>query len=436
MLHTTLFILIYVGLTLQGVFRHPALIFCVYQCVFFFNPPQRWWGSSLPDLSYSFGIAIILLIFGVKAIFDKNVIRNSLNNSIIKTLLLFLLIFAFASTQAVFYDLHIEQLEYFIKSFVIICSAYVLANTIQKVRWYFEAYIVGAFYLSFYTYQIGRNSGDRVVGIGVLDNLDSNSVAASLLPALIIALHFLFTDKTILRRLYYAAACVFIANALVLINSRGAMLGVGVGALFYLYQIYKASSVIKYAKLKALSLVLLALAGGVYVADDSALERFTSIFKVSSENVEVETGATRTHFWKAAIDMSKDYPLGLGFRGYNAYSASYIPENVNTGRNRSRSVHSSWFEALSEVGYIGLAVLLYLVYLSVKLSNSAKTYFKKVNDSNSVLLIFALQGALIATYVSMSFISRMRGETFVWLLMLVAALYAITQRAESQLKPQ
>jgi hypothetical protein len=432
MIQTALFLFIYVYGTLVSFFKHPALIFCVYQCVFFFNPQQRWWGASLPNFSYSFYIACILLFLTFKVVLDKNEEKNSLRSPIVKTLFVFLILFTITYFLAVFPENHLEQLIYFTQSFVIICCAYLLANNMQKLRWYFDAYIVGASYLSFYTYQIGRNAGDRVIGIAVLDSVDSNSVAASIAPAAIVALHFIFTEKKIFLRIYYVSACVFIANALVLINSRGALLGLSIGGMFYLYQIYKSSDVIDYARSKAIALVFAALAGVIYVADDSAIERFQSIFEVSSKQVEVESGATRTHFWKAAIDMAKDHPMGLGYRGFNAYARFYIPEEVNTGRSRSRSVHSSWFEALSELGYIGLAVLLYLVYLSIKLSLAAKRYFSSLNDANSVLLVVALQGCLLTNFVAMTFISRMRGETFMWLLIFTAILYEITKRMQKQ----
>jgi hypothetical protein len=428
MIHTGLFLIIYIGGMLQSILKHPALIFCVYQCVYFFYPQERWWGAYLPDFSYSFVVACLLLTLTSVVGFSRQQELNTLKNPIIKTLFIFLLCFAFAYTQAVFPESHLEQLEFFVKAFVIICCAYALLGSMTTLKWYLNGYIFGAFYLSFYTYQLGRNAGDRVIGIGVLDNLDSNFVAASLAPAIILALHFVFTEKNRLLQLYYALACVFISNALVLVNSRGAMLGAAIGGAFYLYSIYKSKNVIKHPKFKALGLVSVALAGGLFIADDSALERFNSIFEESAENVEVESGATRMHFWIAAIDMSEDFPLGLGFRGFNAYSGSYIPEEVNTGRSRNRSVHSSWFEALSEVGYIGFIVLLYLVYLSVKLSNSAKNYFKVINAPNYFLLVISIQGALITTLVSMSFISRMRGETFLWLLMFIAGLYEITNK--------
>jgi hypothetical protein len=49
-------------------------------------------------------------------------------------------------------------------------------------------------------------------------------------------------------------------------------------------------------------------------------------------------------------------------------------------------------------------------------------------------MIVAIQGGLIANYVAMAFISRMRGETFVWLLLFTAALYEITKRLQDENK--
>jgi hypothetical protein len=432
MIHISVFLSIYIYGTWLSLTRHPAIIFCVYQSVFFFNPAERWWGSSLPSFSYSFPIAILLLILTMKEKMKKDNVTNPFNNPLIKGVFLFLIVFILVYFNAVFAERHLEQIEYFVKAFIIIFCAYTLATDMKKVRWYIESFILGAFYLGFYTYQMGRNSGDRVRGIGVLDSSDSNSVAVSLIPGAIFALNYLFLEKALLKKAYYGLACLFIVNALVLINSRGAMLGFFAGVAFYLWQISRASTVIRYAKFKAIGLVILSVSGVIYLADDSAIEKFQSVFTDSAENTEVESGATRTHFWRAALDMGKDHPMGLGFRGFNAFADLYIPAEVNTGGSRSRSVHSSWFEALSEIGYLGLSILLYLVYLSFKLSNKAKQHFKAESSSNFVFLIVALQAALISTIISMTFISRMRGETFMWLLIFVAAIFEIIKRRQKK----
>lgn len=434
MIHTLLFISLYIGGLLRGLAAQPIIIFCVYQVVYFFNPSERWWGSNIPDFSYSFPVAVILLLVAIKAKFNNDFNSLPLSTPIIKWLGFFLICFSLVSFYAIFEERHLIQVEYFIKAYIILCAAYILANDKKKITWLIESYIFGAFYLAFYAYQLGRNSGDRIHGIGVLDSSDSNSVAVSLIPAALFALHYLFFEKNIYRRCYYGLACVFIANALVLINSRGAMLGMGIGGAYYLYQISRSGSLIRYAKAKAIGLILVSLSGSLYLMDDSATQRFYSIFESSTDNVERENGATRVHFWKAAIDMAEDYPLGLGYRGFNAYADFYIPEEVNTGRSRSRSVHSSWFEALSETGYIGLTILLYLSYLSFKLSGFVKKFYKQTNQLQEYLFVVALQAGLVATYIGMTFISRMRGETFLWLLIFVACLYEIAKREKALIK--
>ncbi|MFT4806232.1 MAG: hypothetical protein ACI9YE_003464 [Psychroserpens sp.] len=432
MIQTFLFLFIYIYGAWLSLAKHPAIIFCVYQLVFFFNPQERWWGSSLPSFSYSFPIAVLLLILTIKEKMKKDNVTNSFNNPLIKWLFVFLIVFILVYFNAVFAEKHLIQIQYFIQSFIILVCAYVLATDMEKVKWYIQSFILGSFYLAFYTYQTGRTSGDRVDGIGVLDSSDSNSVAVSLMPGAIFALHYLFLEKALLKKVYYALACIFIANALVLINSRGAMLGILAGGAFYLLQISRGSAIIRYARLKAIGLIILSISGAMYLADDSTVNRFYSIFSASAENTEVESGATRTHFWKASIDMATDHPLGLGFRGFNAFADLYIPQEVNTGGSRARSVHSSWFEALSEVGYLGLSILLYLVYLSFKLSKKAKQHFKVDSSDSYFFLVVALQAAIIGTVVSMSFISRMRGETFMWLLIFVAATFEIIKRSEKK----
>ena len=56
------FAITYVGGLLAGLFWRPIYAFYTYVAVFYLHPPDRWWGSDLPDLRWSLIAAIVTLI--------------------------------------------------------------------------------------------------------------------------------------------------------------------------------------------------------------------------------------------------------------------------------------------------------------------------------------------------------------------------------------
>jgi O-antigen ligase len=78
------------------------------------------------------------------------------------------------------------------------------------------------------------------------------------------------------------------------------------------------------------------------------------------EEEQEESALSRIHFWTVAVDMAMANPtLGIGFNGFNR---TYDDYDFSDGKyGRGRSVHSSFFSVLAELGYIGF--FLYLAIL-------------------------------------------------------------------------
>jgi putative inorganic carbon (HCO3(-)) transporter len=70
---------------------------------------------------------------------------------------------------------------------------------------------------------------------------------------------------------------------------------------------------------------------------------------------EAETSAqSRVHFWRVALRMAADRPI-LGF-GYLLYPAVYDQfDDMGGAYGMRRAVHSAWFGALAETGFVGFA---------------------------------------------------------------------------------
>lgn len=423
MLHALLFLSSYVSGFYLAIFRGPIFAFVLYEVIYFFNPDHRWWSNLVPGFSYSF--FSVALMGGLWLFYYKKLSRNEiLIITPFKWMFLVLFLYAITSFYAVLYEPHVDALIYYSKLIFIMLMAYQICDTVRKLNYAIYGYLFGAWYISFLTFQLGRNSGNRVEGIGTVDSPDSNGIAVALAPALIFCLYYFWVKKNIYAKVLFALAGVYIANALILINSRAAALGAAIGICYFLANLFFSRFQRKFQKSTTVFIVVAGLSGFFYLADDSFFERMDSL-KSTEMEASQETGATRFFFWMAAWDMAKDYPLGNGFRGFNYYAPFYIPVGVNTGASLNRSVHSSWFEALSEIGYLGLFALLMMMYSTFKLLRLCKKKLKKDAWVDEYFKMIAMEGALLTFIVGMSFMNRMRAEILYWLILYAACAYNI-----------
>lgn len=432
MLNLLLFYGTYFGGFLSSLLISPIFAFVLYQAVYFFNPQQRWWGYMVPDLSYSFYAVILMMVLLVTNWKDAK------HNKIFKVpqfkwVFIVLILYWLASFYAVFPTLHGIYFRYFLNTVVIIFVAYKLCDTDKKLDKILYGYIFGAWYIGFVAFQTGRNSyGGRVEGIGTLDSPDANGIAAAIAPSLVLCLYYFWVDKRWFNRLLITIAGAFIANGIILINSRGSFLGIIASLGYFMFYMYFSSFQRQYQKGMAILITVLGLAGAATLIDKSTLERFETITE-TKVTTEKETGGTRVLFWLAALDMAKDHPFGAGFQGFNYYAPFYISEEVDTGGNRNRTVHSSWFEALSEIGYLGLFAFCMMFYTAFKSMKQCKIELRKHNMVDQYFKIIALEGALIAFIVAMTFLNRMRAEILYWCILYSACAYNIyVLRAETK----
>lgn len=435
MLNIILYFACYLGGFVASIRYNVIYIFVAYEAIYFFNPERRWWGEVIPQISYSFYLSIFMIVLFF--IQQKKLIPSKVFAvPQLRWAYIILLLYGIAYFYAVFQGLHLDYLITFLKTIVIITVAYKLCDSVEKLKLILYGYIFGAWYLSFYAWQVGRNSSGRVERIGTVDSPDANGAASVIVPSLILCLYFFWTHHNKWAKACFVIAGAFIANALVLINSRGAFLGVAVCTVYFMYHMYFSSFQRKRQKATAIFLTLFGLMGVVYVADDAFTERMQSIIQESKVDVTNETGATRTVFWMAAWDMAKDHPFGAGFRGFNYFSPVYIPANVNTGGNKSRTVHSSWFEALSEIGYLGLFALIMMVLACIRTYSLCKKKLKEDKLVDYYFMVIALEASFISYLISMTFLNRLRAEILYWCILYSAIAYNlfVIQRAEAKKK--
>ncbi len=423
MINTLLFLIVYASGFIFTIIANPVYSFVLYETVYFFSPGQRWWSYNIPGISYSF-YTVMLMFFAVIILYRKHHHKNKLLSAP-QFKWIYLLVFLYNITYfyAVLPEGHFTAAINFLKLGVIISLAYKLIDSSRKLDYAIWGYIFGSWYISFLTWQTGRNSGDRVEGIGTVDSPDANGIAAAIAPSLVFCLFYFWTQKSKYSKLVFAFAGIFVANALVLINSRGAFLAAALGILFFMYYMYFSSFQQKFQKATALWISIIGLTGAIYLADESFTSRIMTIQHAEILEEE-ETGATRIIFWMTALDIARDYPFGSGYLGFDYYAPEYLPD-IDTGFSRNRSVHSTWFEALTEIGYLGLVLLLLMIYSSYITTRKCLRRLKEDKDIENYFKIIALQAACFSYLIAMSFMNRFRAEILYWLILYTACAYNI-----------
>ncbi len=403
--------------------KNPVYAFVLYELVYFFSPKQRWWGYLVPDISYSF--FVVILMIGLVFINLEQTKQNKLLKiPTFRWMYGLLFLYVVTSLYAVSPEIHQEFTINFLKLLVIMSVAYKLCDSDSKLNYVLWGYIFGSWYIGFLTFQVGRNAGNRVEGVGTIDSPEANGIAAAIAPSLVLCLYYFWTTKKWWGKALFMIAGLFIANGLVLINSRGAFIGVAVSLLYFMLQMYFSSTKRKLQKSMAIFLTVAGLAGGSMLIDKSFIERIGTMSNTEI-NEDKESGSTRIMFWIAAWEMAKDHPFGTGYRGFDHYATFYLPEDLNTGGSRRRSVHSSWFQALNEVGYLGLFAFVMMIFYAYRTLYFCKKELRKGNQVDNYFKVVALEAALLAYIVAMSFLNRTLAEVLYWLILYSACAYNI-----------
>ncbi len=393
--------------------------FYLYQLIYFLNPADRWWGSSLPSWSFSF-IAVAFIFGGLLLRYrETSDLARFGDQPVAKWVLAILLMYVFMYIHALSPAHHKQAIIDFSKLVIVVAMGYKLINTEKKLDLAIWAYVIGATYIGYVATSTGRNRGDRLEGIGTVDSPDANGTAAIIAPALMFCLYYVWLGK---KKYIKAAAVVcgaLVANGIVLINSRGAFVAVVAGAamfvFFMLFSRFQRAS----QRSMAIFLIIAGLGGVVYVTDEAFWERMGTLKEVDDDEGD-RGGAHRVDFWLATFDIMADYPWGVGVRGYNMVSANYIDPSLTRGGEANKSVHSSWFQSLGELGWPGPILFLGMLYSCYRISRRTKQHLIAQNRIDEYFKMLAIEAALVCFLAAATFINRFRAEILYWLIMFLA----------------
>lgn len=426
-----LFLLMFFGGMFGALFHGGYIAFVVYELVYFLNPLDRWWGDDLPGLPYSF-IIVALMMFAYLIRFKHyNQLSPLRQQPCFKWMLLLLMMYYVLQTVAIDPDQHqIFKIE-LTKLVIIILLAYKLVDSRKALDAVIWTYVVGAFYIGYLATITGRNSGDRVEGIGMIDAPDANATAAALVPSAVI-LMYAFWQGGKYGRFFAVIMGAIIANGVVLINSRGSFLGIVVSlGIFLMFMIFSRYQKEGQRGVAILSIVL-GLAGALYITDAAFWERMSTL--QHTDNPEVASGASRMVFWWRTFDMLESQPYGLGIYGYNRLAPAYLSDEERGGV-LNRSVHSAWFQGLSEIGYQGFTIFILMLLALLRMSQKAKSYLIVQGDYPAYFRILMLECALVGYMTAATFINQFRSQMLYWTILFLALaikIYYLQPRAREE----
>jgi probable O-glycosylation ligase (exosortase A-associated) len=345
--------------------------------------------------------------------------------------ILFLLASALAQYDAVDPAIGWMWIDYFARLLLVCLIAVRLVNTPQRMVG--AVAVIGASF-GFHAAKAGLAS---LLGGGLRFSeglsgafVDNNGYA---LGTVMILFFLIAAAQNVQRRtlkLVLFAAVPLSAFTVVSTFSRGGFLALAASlAIFAALQRRRIGFSVSLAGIVVLALAVAPVPAGY-------AERIDSIQNYD-ENEDV-SALGRTHFWRVAIDMALDRPLGVGLRNYEA---AYDQYDFSGGRyGQQRSVHSSHLQVLAETGFVGATVYVALFVYALVVALRVRARARRPSIAPDVrYFLFTTANALIASMVGFlvggSFIALALND-LTWLTFaLVAALDRLSRAPAPMVLP-
>jgi putative inorganic carbon (hco3(-)) transporter len=185
------------------------------------------------------------------------------------------------------------------------------------------------------------------------------------------------------------------------------------------------------------ALVLIGLAVGPFIPIPKGyFDRIETI--QTYQEIDEDSAVSRLHFWRVALDMVRDNPLGVGLKNYEKRYNQYDFLNGRYGTNRA--VHSSHFEVLAEQGYAGAAIWVglfgYAIFVCWRVRKRAGRFADSPADAAfDVNCADALLASMVAFIVGGAFIQLALNDLTWMTFAMVASLDRINRQRAGQPAP-
>ncbi|TWU19998.1 O-antigen ligase family protein [Allorhodopirellula heiligendammensis] len=420
---------LFLTLTAKG-FSRPIWSVCAYLMTYFAAPQFWWWGrSGMLSMTTSWNLYAACALALTVAMHWPT--RQKLTSTARRTYFLLVLFsinaglvhFLFASNPLLSYT----QFDLAWKQSLLAVLTYFAVQSKEDLRIFLIALFCGCVYVGFEV--VVRDAGSiergRLEGIHLPGASDSNGVSGLLTMGLMIGAYLFVSGKSTWPiKTITVLGSVWIVEVLLRCNSRGAFLAAIASTGWLIWGTRGA------ARKRILTVCALGVFGILMMAQDSKIfERFSTTF--AGEEERDASADERLQFWKAALRMLADHPLGSG--GEAAFASDLGVKYIADIRNEYRAVHNGYLDIATGWGAQGF--LLFAMAIGSAAWNAYKVLAESRRDPNgspealdSTLVGATVLGILISQLIVAMFISSLDNEWFYWcttLLLLYAACYQL-----------
>jgi probable O-glycosylation ligase (exosortase A-associated) len=338
----------------------------------------------LPIAFLRLGVVIILILsFYV----IKNRYRIDITSKQMKMIFLFILWLAILTPFAVNRRYAFNTTLTMMLFMPFILSVTGVVDTVDKLRkLIFTVVLLVGFVSAYSLFHKGFGTGNYFN--------DENDFALHVNMWLPFCYFLLFQEKSGLKRIIYGSCLVIGVLAVLVTFSRGGFLGL-VCMMIVAWC---------YSPKKLVALLLFCILGVVvyYGFDLTPYIREMSTITGPMDATAVE----RVQSWKSAWAMFLDNPMGVGGNNFEVRFHEYQGEAFQRGMY-GRVAHSLWFTLIPELGFIGIAIYVMLLYYNIRDIFSLKKATAGQTDELQYIhsLSLAFIAAFIGFFVSASFLS-------------------------------
>lgn len=367
------------------------------------HPPYWWWGKDLPNIRWSFSIALMTMI---SVFFNRKKLRKleNLNFKPVIWLVLFVLNAYFVSfIAAILPKESMRKAEDLLKITIhVILFIYIIRRP-KDYHILIWTILLSVGNFGRIAFQEGTN---RNLGVVAPHATGGNAIAGYVMAVLpFYGIMFLRGKKW--EKILSVIIVPFIFNMLILENSRAAIVGLVIVSIF--------SVIWLRGRTRFRMIMVLIIAGGIFLQLTN--EQFWQRQKTIDKYEEDSSSMSRIYLWKGAIRMLRDHPLGVGGEGYEELVFDYVPElrDKLERTGEKKSAHNTFFNILSEWGPFGLFFYIGFLINCLVLLRKIKKDSRRYNGMEFYhFQALALQLSFIGIIVHGMFHNQQYLELFFW----------------------
>lgn len=422
-LKSIFFLMLFFILSFGSLFN-PILGIIGYMAHYHIHPERQWWGVAMNNLGirYSFTIALLLVI---GTLINKNKLKfKKLFHGQEILLLIFLIIIWLSTFLGLESEPNYDPYNYPpLKVTKIVIFTLFLTHVVTdltKYKMIIWTFVFLGLYLGYSCYIAPFSayiSGRLSIGIGGPDFAESSFLAGHFVSILPFMAIFVLTGNW-KHKIIAIIAAAFVANAIILTQTRAAFVAAFVGVIFTIIW-----SIPQY-RTKIIILLIIGALGALSLTNQAFWQRMETI-KTDEEGKHEESAESRKVLWQTALRMMKTRPQGFGAGNFQKYMGDY-----NNNDYQNKDTHNTFLRCGAELGLHGLIVFLIMIVNAFLILKRIKR--KAINVKDAKIFInyaYALQLTIIIYLICGFFMSQTYHEETFWFLLLPVCLERALENA-------